>query len=62
MATRKPKLGTEPTDDDGGGEVVTWRPQPGPQTAAVHCPVPEIFYGGARGGEGPTVKRQGSYT
>ena len=27
-----------------------WRPQPGPQTAFVHCPVPEIFYGGARGG------------
>jgi hypothetical protein len=28
----------------------TWRPQPGPQTAFVHCPVSEIFFGGARGG------------
>jgi len=28
----------------------TWRPQPGPQAAFVHCPVPEIFFGGARGG------------
>jgi hypothetical protein len=30
--------------------VVTWRPQPGPQTALVHCVRPEIFFGGARGG------------
>lgn len=29
---------------------IAWRPQPGPQTALVHCPVSEIFYGGARGG------------
>jgi hypothetical protein len=28
----------------------TWRPQPGPQTAFVHCPIDEIFFGGARGG------------
>lgn len=27
-----------------------WWPQPGPQTALVHCPLPEIFFGGARGG------------
>lgn len=27
-----------------------WRPQPGPQTAFVHCPISEIFFGGARGG------------
>jgi len=34
-----------------GSEVrIVWRPQPGPQTALVHCPVSEIFYGGARGG------------
>jgi len=29
---------------------IIWQPQPGPQTALVHCPVHEIFYGGARGG------------
>jgi hypothetical protein len=27
-----------------------WSPQPGPQTALLTCPIPEIFYGGARGG------------
>jgi len=27
-----------------------WRPQPGPQKALVDCPLPEIFFGGARGG------------
>lgn len=27
-----------------------WRPQHGPQKALVDCPLPEIFYGGARGG------------
>lgn len=27
-----------------------WAPQPGPQAALIHCPVFEIFYGGARGG------------
>lgn len=29
---------------------VVWRPQPGPQTALLSCPVQEIFFGGARGG------------
>ena len=29
----------------------SWRPQPGPQTAALHCTwADEMFYGGARGG------------
>ncbi len=27
-----------------------WAPQPGPQHALVECPLPEIFFGGARGG------------
>lgn len=27
-----------------------WRPQPGPQHALIHCPIGEVFYGGARGG------------
>lgn len=27
-----------------------WRPQAGPQEALVDCPLPEIFFGGARGG------------
>jgi hypothetical protein len=29
---------------------VAWRPQPGPQSALVTCPVFEVFFGGARGG------------
>lgn len=29
---------------------VVWAPQPGPQKALVDCPLPEIFFGGARGG------------
>ncbi len=29
---------------------VAWTPQPGPQTAAITCPVPDIFFGGQRGG------------
>lgn len=29
---------------------VVWQPQPGPQHALVHCPIGEVFYGGARGG------------
>lgn len=29
---------------------VVWRPQAGPQKALVDCPLPEIFFGGARGG------------
>ncbi len=31
-------------------EEVIWRPNPGPQTALVTCPVFEVFFGGARGG------------
>jgi hypothetical protein len=27
-----------------------WAPQAGPQEALVHCPLPEVFFGGARGG------------
>ena len=30
--------------------TVVWRPQPGPQTALITCPVFEVFFGGARGG------------
>ncbi len=29
---------------------VAWRPQAGPQHALLTCPLPEIFFGGARGG------------
>lgn len=29
---------------------MVWRPQPGPQKALIDCTVPEVFYGGARGG------------
>ncbi len=31
-------------------QSINWAPQPGPQHAALHCPYPEIFFGGARGG------------
>lgn len=30
--------------------TVVWRPQPGPQTALLACPIYEVFFGGARGG------------
>lgn len=29
---------------------VAWRPQPGPQTALLACPISDVFFGGARGG------------
>lgn len=29
---------------------MVWRPQQGPQKSLIDCPLPEIFYGGARGG------------
>ena len=32
------------------GRPIIWSPQPGPQTALLTCPVPDVFYGGARGG------------
>lgn len=31
-------------------QVVVWRPNPGPQTELLRCPVEDIFYGGQRGG------------
>lgn len=31
-------------------QTVLWKPQPGPQTLLVQCPVFEVCYGGARGG------------
>lgn len=30
--------------------IRVWSPQAGPQKALIDCPVPEIFFGGARGG------------
>lgn len=49
-----PTSHSEPTSGSGLTEqpetVWIWRPQPGPQKALVDCPIPEIFYGGARGG------------
>lgn len=32
------------------GVSVIWKPQEGPQTELIRCPVFEVFYGGARGG------------
>lgn len=37
-----------------------WAPQPGPQTAALHCPIADILFGGARGG-GKTSWLLGDY-
>jgi hypothetical protein len=31
-------------------QKVLWKPQEGPQTALLACPIFEVFYGGARGG------------
>lgn len=31
-------------------QEVVWRPQPGPQKALIECTLPEVFFGGARGG------------
>jgi len=33
-----------------GQPNIVWNPQPGPQKALVDCPLPEVFFGGARGG------------
>src|SRR5437899_2462678 len=30
--------------------LLAWSPQAGPQEALVKCPLPEVFFGGARGG------------
>ncbi len=35
---------------NGRENTVTWAPQPGPQHALIDCELPEILYGGARGG------------
>ena len=39
---------------------MVWAPQPGPQKALIDCTLPEIFYGGARGG-GKTDGTLGKY-
>jgi len=31
-------------------QISIWKPQEGPQTALLQCPIFEVFYGGARGG------------
>lgn len=31
-------------------QAIIWRPQEGPQTFLISCPIFEVFYGGARGG------------
>src|SRR5215469_13913141 len=37
-------------DGDASAVRIVWAPQPGPQYALVDCPLPEILFGGARGG------------
>lgn len=39
-----------PLAKTSGSSVTVWSPQAGPQKALIDCPIPEIFYGGARGG------------
>lgn len=39
---------------------IVWAPQKGPQKALIDCPIPEVFYGGARGG-GKTDSVLGKY-
>lgn len=39
-----------PPEPPPAGRTVVWRPQPGPQTELLRCPVFEVLYGGARGG------------
>lgn len=33
-----------------GKPLIAWCPQTGPQKALIDCPLPEVFFGGARGG------------
>ena len=33
-----------------GKSRIVWAPQPGPQKSLIDCPLPEVFFGGARGG------------
>ena len=35
---------------DAANVQIVWAPQPGPQKAFIDCPLPEILFGGARGG------------
>lgn len=42
--------GIEPGKAEYGGRNVLWAPNPGPQTLLLTCPLPDVFFGGARGG------------
>ena len=44
---------------DGNSQIV-WAPQAGPQTALMTCPVPDVLFGGARGG-GKTMALLGDW-
>lgn len=48
-ARKATKAALSPRDQPLQYEVA-WKPQPGPQTAAIECPVQDLLYGGARGG------------
>lgn len=43
------------------GQIVAWRPHPGPQTKLLSCPVFEAMFGGARGG-GKTAAMIGEFS
>jgi hypothetical protein len=38
------------TNGNASTAEIIWRPQAGPQKALIDCPLPEILFGGARGG------------
>ncbi len=50
MSLSLPTSGPRSTSRSTEGVEYVWRPQVGPQKALVDCPLPEIFFGGARGG------------
>src|SRR5262245_60567250 len=45
-----PSRSAKPSGSSNTRADIVWRPQPGPQKALVDCPLPEVFFGGARGG------------
>jgi len=50
MSLSAPTSGPSSTSRPTEAVEYVWRPQAGPQKALVDCPLPEIFFGGARGG------------
>lgn len=47
-------------EQDNRPTKIVWAPQQGPQTILINCDIPEVFFGGARGG-GKTAGLIGKY-